>query len=119
MTILCFFTCHSTAINDVDEKGLRHMVLCRVILGNVELIQSGSKQFYPSDPCFDSGVDDLQTPNNYVIWNMNMNTHIFPECVVSFKMSPTIKGFNSYSSTIHEIGFSSIIFKLLFTSTLR
>jgi len=68
------------------------MVLCRVILGNVELIQSGSKQFHQSDPCFDSGVDDLQTPNNYVIWNMNMNTHIFPECVVSFKMSPTIKG---------------------------
>lgn len=82
----------STELNDVDEKGLRHMVLCRVILGNVELIQSGSKQFHPSDPCFDSGVDDLQTPNNYVIWNMNMNTHIFPECVVSFKMSPTIKG---------------------------
>lgn len=81
----------STTINDVDEKVLRHMVLCRVILGNVELIQSGSKQFYPSGPSFDSGVDDLQTPNNYVIWNMNMNTHIFPECVVSFKMSPTIK----------------------------
>ncbi|GJV53260.1 reverse transcriptase domain-containing protein [Tanacetum coccineum] len=66
----------STAINDVDEKGLRHMVLCRVILGNVELIQSGSKQFYLSGPSFDSGVDDLQTPNNYLIWNMTMNTHI-------------------------------------------
>ncbi|PWA98300.1 WWE protein-protein interaction domain protein family [Artemisia annua] len=50
-------------------------------LGNVELIQSGSKQFYRINTCFDSGVDDLQTPNNYVIWNMNMNTHIFPERV--------------------------------------
>ncbi|KAI3687624.1 hypothetical protein L1987_81324 [Smallanthus sonchifolius] len=84
---------HSSAmICDVDEKGTRHMVLCRVILGNAEVVHAGSKQFYPSDQSFDSGVDDLQNPNNYVIWNVNMNTHIFPECVVSFKMSPTIKG---------------------------
>lgn len=84
---------HSSAtICDIDEKGLRYMVLCRVILGNMEVIEPGSKQFYPSDQSFDSGVDDLQNPNHYVIWNMNMNTHIFPECVVSFKMPPTFKG---------------------------
>uniref|UniRef100_UPI001CB9BC4E inactive poly [ADP-ribose] polymerase RCD1-like isoform X1 n=1 Tax=Erigeron canadensis TaxID=72917 RepID=UPI001CB9BC4E len=84
---------HSSAtICDIDENGLRHMVLCRVILGNTELVQPGSKQFYPSNECFDSGVDDLQNPNHYVIWNSNMNTHIFPECVVSFKLSSTVKG---------------------------
>ncbi|KAI7744831.1 hypothetical protein M8C21_018223 [Ambrosia artemisiifolia] len=84
---------HSSAmLCDIDEKGIRHMMLCRVILGNAEVVHAGSKQFYPSDHCFDSGVDDLQNPNNYVIWNINMNTHIFPECVVSFTMSPTIKG---------------------------
>ncbi|KAK9072871.1 hypothetical protein SSX86_009306 [Deinandra increscens subsp. villosa] len=82
----------STMFCDDDENGIKHVVLCRVILGNVEVIQAGSKQFYPSDQCFDSGADDLQNPNNYVIWNTNMNTHIFPECVVSFKMSSTVKG---------------------------
>ncbi|XP_071726431.1 inactive poly [ADP-ribose] polymerase RCD1-like isoform X2 [Rutidosis leptorrhynchoides] len=83
---------NSATICDIDEKGLRHMVLCRVILGNTELVQQGSKQFYPSDKCFDSGVDDLQNPSHYVIWNANMNTHIFPECVVSFKIPSVIKG---------------------------
>ncbi|KAL8255975.1 hypothetical protein R6Q59_031042 [Mikania micrantha] len=84
----------STMVCDDDEKGTRHMVLCRVILGNVEVVHPGSKQFHPSDRCFDSGVDDLQNPNIYVIWNINMNTHIFPECIVSFKMSSNIKGCN-------------------------
>lgn len=92
-----FCICYSAIICDVDEKGLRHMVLCRVILGNTEVVNPGSKQFYPSDQCFDSGVDDMQNPNHYVIWNMNMNTHIFPECVVSFKMPSTVKGCNVYS----------------------
>ncbi|KAL8234170.1 hypothetical protein R6Q59_020270 [Mikania micrantha] len=92
----------STMVCDDDEKGTRHMVLCRVILGNVEVVHPGSKQFHPSDQCFDSGVDDLQNPNTYVIWNINMNTHIFPECVVSFKLSSNIKGCNLYSSTLYQ-----------------
>lgn len=81
----------SAMVCDIDEKGLKHMVLCRVILGNSEILQVGSKQFHASDPYFDSGIDNLQNPNCYVIWNMDMNTHIFPECTVSFKMSPILK----------------------------
>ncbi|MFS7914557.1 putative poly(ADP-ribose) polymerase, catalytic domain, RST domain-containing protein [Helianthus anomalus] len=77
------------------------MVLCRVILGNVEAVQAGSTQFSPSDRCFDSGVDDLHNPNNYIVWNSNMNTHIFPECVVSFKTSPTIKGTGPLKGQAH------------------
>ncbi|KAM7491022.1 hypothetical protein LguiA_033943 [Lonicera macranthoides] len=72
---------------DVDENGVRHMVLCRVIMGNMELVNRGSKQFHPSCEDFDSGVDDFQNPSHYIIWNMNMNTHIYPEYVVSFKVS--------------------------------
>ncbi|XP_071692590.1 inactive poly [ADP-ribose] polymerase RCD1-like [Rutidosis leptorrhynchoides] len=79
---------NSATISDVDEKGVRCMVLCRVILGNMEVILPGSKQFYPSDESFDSGVDNFQNPNRYVIWNMNMNTHIYPEFAVTFKTSP-------------------------------
>ncbi|XP_052620490.1 inactive poly [ADP-ribose] polymerase RCD1-like isoform X2 [Lactuca sativa] len=82
----------SAMLCDVDENGVKHMVLCRVILGNSEVVEIGSKQFHASDPCFDTGVDDSQNPNSYIIWNMDVNTHIFPECTVAFKMPPTLKG---------------------------
>lgn len=81
-------------ICDVDEKGveiqIQCMVLCRVILGNMEVVLPGSKQFYPSDECFDCGVDNLENPNHFVVWNMNMNTHIYPEYTLTFKMSPSL-----------------------------
>ncbi|KAL5707630.1 hypothetical protein ACHQM5_018510 [Ranunculus cassubicifolius] len=77
---------------DIDENGVQHMVLCRVILGNMELIHRGSDQSYPSDDNFDSGVNDLTNPEHYTIWNMNMSTHIYPEYIISFKMPPTEKG---------------------------
>ncbi|KAH7835686.1 hypothetical protein Vadar_028786 [Vaccinium darrowii] len=72
---------------DIDENGVGHMVFCRVILGNMEPVQPGSTQSHPSSENFDSGVDDLQNPSHYIVWNMNMNTHIYPEYVISFKMS--------------------------------
>lgn len=68
------------------------MILCRVILGNIELVLPGSEQFYPSDESFDSGVDNLDNPNQYIVWNMNMNTHIYPEYIVSVNTSPIAKG---------------------------
>ncbi|XAR70667.1 NAD(+) ADP-ribosyltransferase [Bertholletia excelsa] len=71
---------------NVDDNGVQHMVLCRVILGNMELVDPGSRQFQPSSENFDSGVDDLQNPSSYIIWNMNANTHIYPEYIVSFKV---------------------------------
>ncbi|KAJ0970863.1 hypothetical protein J5N97_018822 [Dioscorea zingiberensis] len=77
--------------SDVDENGLVYMVLCRVIMGNVELVQLGSKQFQPSNGSFDSGVDDLQKPKHYVVWNTNIDTHIYPEFVVTFKMPSKAK----------------------------
>lgn len=84
----------SENVSDVDEKGVRCMVLCRVILGNMEVVLPWSKQFYPSNECFDSGVDNVENPNHYVVWNMNMNTHIIPEYTVIFKMSPTTQAGN-------------------------
>ncbi|KAI3900231.1 hypothetical protein MKW92_004133 [Papaver armeniacum] len=82
----------SSSYNDVDENGVQYMLLCRVIMGNMELVQPGSEQFHPSSENFDSGVDDLQDPKHYIIWNVNMNTHIFPECVISFKAPSVEKG---------------------------
>ncbi|KAF7137833.1 hypothetical protein RHSIM_Rhsim07G0131700 [Rhododendron simsii] len=72
---------------DVDENGVRYMLFCRVVMGNMELVPAGSKQSHPSNENFDSGVDDLQNPRNYIIWDMYKNTHIYPEYVVSFKVS--------------------------------
>ncbi|KAI3469181.1 hypothetical protein Pfo_025844 [Paulownia fortunei] len=76
---------------DVDEDNTRHMVLCRVIMGNMELVPCGSNQLHPSSEDFDSGVDRLQNPNHYVVWNMSMNSHIYPECVVSFKITSNVE----------------------------
>ncbi|XP_004238657.1 probable inactive poly [ADP-ribose] polymerase SRO2 [Solanum lycopersicum] len=68
-----------------DENGLRHMLLCRVILGNTEVIEASSKQFQPTCQDFDSGVDNYLAPKTYIIWPSNMNSHILPNFLVSFK----------------------------------
>lgn len=77
------------------------MVLCRVILGNEELLHFGSHQSYPSNERYDSGVDDLESPTHYTVWNMNMNTHIYPEYVVSFRMSSGAEGVLFISFSLH------------------
>ncbi|XP_060669939.1 probable inactive poly [ADP-ribose] polymerase SRO2 [Ziziphus jujuba] len=74
-----------------DESGVRHILLCRVIIGKPEVVKS-SKQFHPSSNEFDSGVDNLLFPRKYIIWNAFINSHIFPEYVISFK-SPCLKEF--------------------------
>lgn len=61
-------------------------------MGNMELITPGSKQFQPSNDNFDSGVDDLQAPKHYVIWHMNVHTHICPDFIVSFKLPAKARG---------------------------
>ncbi|XP_058104001.1 inactive poly [ADP-ribose] polymerase RCD1-like [Magnolia sinica] len=81
----------SARYSDVDENGIRHMVLCRVIMGNMELVHPGSEQFQPSSENFDSGVDNLQNPKHYIIWKTYMNTHIYPEYTVSFRVPPSIE----------------------------
>lgn len=76
----------SAAFSDIDKNGEQHMVLCRVILGNVEKVCLGSQQFHPSCEKFDSGVDDLTNPKCYIVWSTHMNMHILPEYIVSFKV---------------------------------
>ncbi|XP_024934862.1 inactive poly [ADP-ribose] polymerase RCD1 isoform X1 [Ziziphus jujuba] len=93
---------------DDDEKGVRHMVLCRVILGSVEVVNPGSGQCCPSSGNFDCGVDDLQNPCCYIIWNMNINTHILPEYVVSFKTSSSFEGVKGEVSRIDECAIANL-----------
>lgn len=79
-------------LSDVDGHGEKHVLLCRVILGNCEIIEPGSQQQYPSSNIFDSGVDDIKYSKCYVVWSDHMNTHIIPECVVSYKSPYCITG---------------------------
>ncbi|KAM7479904.1 hypothetical protein LguiA_028117 [Lonicera macranthoides] len=73
----------------IDEDGLMHVLLCRVLLGRTELVRPGSGQSYPSSEEFDSGVDNLLSPKKYIVWSTNMNTHILPEYVISFTTDPS------------------------------
>lgn len=77
----------STLQSKADDNGEKHVILCRVILGKVEKVNAGSQQCHPSSGEFDTGADDLKNPKWYVVWCTNMNSHILPECVVSFKSS--------------------------------
>lgn len=75
-----------------QDTGENHVILCRVILGKREKVQAGSQQSYPSSAEFDTGVDDVSNPKWYIVWGANMNTHISPECVVSYKHSRDVPG---------------------------
>ncbi|KAJ4959705.1 hypothetical protein NE237_019615 [Protea cynaroides] len=83
----------SVVASVLDGSGLRHVFLCRVILGNMEEILPGSMQFHPSSEDFDSGIDSLSAPSRYIIWNTHMNSHILPEYVISFRAPLCLKGF--------------------------
>ncbi|KAM1552135.1 hypothetical protein FF1_044209 [Malus domestica] len=75
----------SCAQSERDDNGEKYAILCRVILGSVEKVEAGSKQCYPSSVDFDNGADDPKNPKSYVIWSTNMNRHVLPECVVTYK----------------------------------
>lgn len=68
------------------------MLLCRAILGNMEHVLPGSRQSFPSSGDSDSGVDDRLSPTCHVLWSTNLGNYILPEYVVSFKLSPHIRG---------------------------
>lgn len=88
----CLFIFFSLEDTVVDGDGLRHLLLCRVVLGKSELIHPGSRQNHPSCEAFDSGADDLFAPKKYIVWSTHMNTHILPEYLISFRTPPRLKG---------------------------
>ncbi|KAH7570285.1 hypothetical protein ACOSP7_018334 [Xanthoceras sorbifolium] len=80
------FSIDSVLSSEVDENGLRHVLLCRLILGKMEVVPAGSKQFHPSSKEFDSGVDNLAAPSRYIMWSCSMNSHILLSYIVSFRL---------------------------------
>jgi hypothetical protein len=91
---------YSASYSDVDENGIIRMMLCRVIMGNVEVVLPGSMQFQPIAGIFDSGVDDLQKPKHYVIWDANVHRHIYAEYAVIIK-SPSMT--NGTTTATHMV----------------
>ncbi|KAL8154221.1 hypothetical protein V2J09_011981 [Rumex salicifolius] len=87
-------TLESVQSAEVDDDGLRHVVLCRVLLGRMEVVHPCSDQTHPSSDEFHSGVDSLESPKKYIVWSTNMNTHILPEYVVSFKVPLPLSNVN-------------------------
>nr|GEV91705.1 probable inactive poly [ADP-ribose] polymerase SRO5 isoform X1 [Tanacetum cinerariifolium] len=69
----------------VDDDGVKHILLCYVLLGKTEVVNRFSTQCHPSSEDFDLGVDNAMSPKNYIIWSSQMNTHILLEFVISFK----------------------------------
>lgn len=99
---ICLSPDHSPALSlekcIPDEDGVKHLLLCRVLLGKSELIHPNSTQNEPSCDEFDSGVDDFENPKKYIFWSHNMNSLILPEYVLSFTTLPPsphpIEGFS-------------------------
>ncbi|KAF8410292.1 hypothetical protein HHK36_002818 [Tetracentron sinense] len=82
----------SAVLSEADDNGEKHVVLCRVIMGRVEKIEVGSQQFHPTSADFDTGVDNPENPRLYIIWSTNMNRHILPLFVVSYKSTLHLQG---------------------------
>ncbi|KAJ8553774.1 hypothetical protein K7X08_024452 [Anisodus acutangulus] len=74
-----------------DKNGLKHLLLCRVILGKSEVVHPGTGQCHPSSEEFDIGVDNLLSPRKYIVWSTHMNSYVFPEFMVSFRVTPHVK----------------------------
>lgn len=83
----------SAMMSEADDNEEKHVLLCRVILGNVEMVVDGP---LPSSVNFDTGVDNIENPTWYVVKWANMNTHILPQCVVSYKSSHNASGGYGY-----------------------
>lgn len=76
---------------------MRHLILCRVILGNVEKVEAGSQQYLSSSVNVDTGSDDPRNPRWHVVWSNIANMYILPESVVSFKPFGNMQGKLLYS----------------------
>ncbi|CAL9205757.1 probable inactive poly [ADP-ribose] polymerase SRO2 isoform X1 [Musa acuminata AAA Group] len=92
-----YVTPEPVAINSVmssvvDRDGLRHVMLCRVILGRTEEVVRGSGQSQPGSVDFDSGVDDMKFPTRYVVWYPEVNSRVLPLYVLSIKVDFRSRG---------------------------
>ncbi|WOK97310.1 hypothetical protein Cni_G06018 [Canna indica] len=94
-----YLTPESVSINSVmssvvDGEGLRHVLMCRAILGRTEEVVRASGQSRPSSKDFDSGVVNQGNPTIYVMWYSEVNIRVIPLYVLSFKVDFRGRGLN-------------------------
>ncbi|KAH7404231.1 hypothetical protein KP509_15G016800 [Ceratopteris richardii] len=77
----------SAVYSEADERETQFMLLCKVIRGRSEKVSAGSQQFAPTSEEYDTGVDNVQQPSQYIVWSTHMNTHILPHFIVTYKLS--------------------------------
>ncbi|XP_039825285.1 inactive poly [ADP-ribose] polymerase RCD1-like isoform X2 [Panicum virgatum] len=102
-TCLAPANCSNSCYSDFHEDGIIRMMLCRVIMGNVEVVLPGSNQFQPSNESFDSGVDDLQNPKYYIIWDANVHKRVYAEYAVIVKVPPMINEYLVSKDSVSNI----------------
>ncbi|XP_057418772.1 probable inactive poly [ADP-ribose] polymerase SRO2 [Lotus japonicus] len=74
-----------------DNDGLKHLLLCRVILGRMAVVAPGS-ECEPISEEYDTAVHDVSSFKEIFILSNNMNTHVLPEYVLSFRVLPRTTG---------------------------
>ncbi|XP_059447244.1 probable inactive poly [ADP-ribose] polymerase SRO2 [Corylus avellana] len=94
------FSIDSASSSVADEDGLRHILLCRVIMGNMEVVYPGSKQFHPSSQNFDSGVDNPSDPRRLIVWSAFMNSYILPAFIITFRAPACLNHFQSVPANV-------------------
>ncbi|XP_031482963.1 probable inactive poly [ADP-ribose] polymerase SRO2 [Nymphaea colorata] len=93
----------SASMAEPADNGERHVILCRVVMGNIEELELGSQQAKPSCEEFDNGVDDVMNSRRYIVWSTNMNSHILPEYVVTFTNSVQTQGLRDDAKSMQRI----------------
>lgn len=75
-----------------DENGLRHVLVCRVLMGRMQLVTESNIDIGFD---FDSGVDHLENPRKIYLpyWNYSQMYHICLDAIVSFSMPPYVLAF--------------------------
>ncbi|KAH7404229.1 hypothetical protein KP509_15G016600 [Ceratopteris richardii] len=77
----------SAMYSDADEQGIQYILLCKMIMGKMEQLPKGGEKFSPSTEDYDTGVDDLRQPSQYVVQSTKTNTHVLPIFIITFKLS--------------------------------
>lgn len=89
-------------IAEADYKGEAHVLLCRIVHGVPEVVNSGSNRFsnIMVQERSVGAIDDLSNPSWYVVWSKHVDRCIMPLCIVSFTKLPMIQDLGIARDTV-------------------
>jgi len=93
-----------------DEE--KHLIICCVLLGNVERVDLECYQTRPSNTGYDTGSDDPKNPKWYVVWANDINKRILPIYVGSCKTFVVAAG-NCNISYLSFMNFLCVLYKTM------